>query len=97
METPVNRPPFKALPRLAIAIVAHLFLIAWFVELSLWRSLEHQAWKQLRVGSVAAIALVFTVPVMVRGTQEQKVAGTVLSLLPAYCLVWAVLGALLGA
>ena len=88
----MDRPSFKALPRLAIAIVAHLFLIAWFEELSLWRSLESQAWKQLRVGSVAAIALVFSVPVIVRGTQEQKVAGILLSLLPAYCLVWALIG-----
>lgn len=93
----MDRPPFKAMPRLAIAIVAHLFLIAWFVELSVWRSLENQAWKQLRVGTVAAVALVVAVPVIVRGTQEQKVAGVLLSLLPAYCLAWALLGALLGA
>lgn len=83
--------PFKALPRLAIVVVAHLFLFAWFGEMALWRSLEHQAWKRLRIGSVAGAALVFSVPVIRRGTSEQRVAGLALSLLPAYCLVWTLL------
>ncbi len=74
---------YSAIPRLAVAIVGHLLLFAWFDDLGKWRSLEHEAWKSFRLGSVSCIVLVFAVSVVIRGTPQEKVAGFVLCLLPA--------------
>jgi hypothetical protein len=82
---------FKAMPRLAVAIVGHLFLFAWFRELALWGGLEREAWKGFRIGSVAAVALVCAGWVVICGTHEEKIAGAVLCVLPALCLIGALL------
>ena len=66
---------FRAIPRLAVALLGHLIQFAWFHELAMWRGLEHEAWKGFRIGSVAAVVLVMAGWVVVRGTQEEKVAG----------------------
>ena len=82
---------YKAIPRLTVAIVGHLFLFAWFDELGKWRSLEHEAWKSFRLGSVSCVALVCAVSVVIRGKPQEKVAGLVLCLLPALVLSGALL------
>lgn len=87
----MNSTPFKAMPRLVVAIVAHLLLFAWFRELFLWTGMEREIWKGFRIGSVAAIALVCAAWVVVRGTQGEKIAGAVLCLLPAFCLISALI------
>jgi len=78
--------PYRAIPRLAVAIVGHLLLFAWFHELAMWRSLEHEAWKSFRLGAVSSIVLVCAVSVVLRGAPQEKVAGFVLCLLPALVL-----------
>jgi tetrahydromethanopterin S-methyltransferase subunit F len=82
---------FKAMPRFVVAIVGHLFLFAWFRELALWSGLEREAWKAFRIGAVAAIVLVCATWIVIRGTQQQKIAGAVLCVLPAFCLISALL------
>jgi hypothetical protein len=80
---------YRAIPRLVVAIVGHLFLFAWFHELGTWRSLEHQAWKSFRLGSISILVLVCAVSVMIRGSSPEKVAGFILCLLPALVLIGA--------
>jgi peptidoglycan/LPS O-acetylase OafA/YrhL len=79
------------MPRFVVAILAHFFLFAWFRELSLWTGVEREVWKGFRIGSVAALALVCAAWVVVRGTPEEKIAGAALCLLPAFCLISALL------
>jgi uncharacterized membrane protein YjjP (DUF1212 family) len=81
---------YNALPRFAVAIIAHLFLFAWFRELVLWGGMEHQVWKLFRVAAVSSVALVCAVSVVVRGQPQEKVAGSILCLLPTFCLLGAV-------
>ena len=88
MKPTVNR--FKAIPRLAVAILGHLFLFAWWRSLFLWKSRASEAWEFFKVGSVSAAILVLTVAVIMRGSSPEKVAAVMLSLLPAICLALAV-------
>ncbi len=77
---------YNAIPRFAAAIVAHLFLFAWFRDLGLWSGLEREAWEFFRIAAVSSVTLVFAVSVMVRGAPQEKVAGFVLCLMPAFYL-----------
>ncbi len=87
----MNSTRFRAMPRFAVAIIAHLFLFAWFHELSLWAGIEREMWKGFRIGSVAGVALVCAAWVVARGTPEERIAGAVLCLLPGFCLINAVI------
>jgi hypothetical protein len=80
---------YSAISRFAVAIVAHLFLFAWFHELALWGGMEREAWKFFRIAAVSSVALVCAVSVLAWGGPQEKVAGFVLCLLPAYCLLGA--------
>lgn len=82
---------FKAMPRVILTILGHLLLFAWFRELALWSGLEREAWKGFRIGSVAAVSLVSAVWVVIRGTPPEKIVGAILCVLPAFCLIGALL------
>jgi hypothetical protein len=82
--------------RLAGAIAGHLLLFAWYRDLALWNGQEHEAWKYFRASVVSGLTLVFTVSAIVRGEPPEKVAGFILSLLPALCLLGALIGCLRG-
>ena len=93
----MNIARFIALPGLAVAIIGHLFLFAWFQELLRWHSIpQKSAWLYFRVSVVSAIALFSVVLVMWRGKPEEKVAAFVLALLPLFCLRLAFRGYLGG-
>jgi hypothetical protein len=78
---------YNAMPRFAVAIIAHLFLFAWFRELGLWGGMESEAWKFFRVAAVSSVALICAVSVIARGGPQEKVAGFALCLLPVLCLL----------
>jgi hypothetical protein len=77
---------YNAMPRFAVAIIAHLFLFALFGEVGKYGGREREAWKFFRVAAVSCVALVCAVSVMARGEPQEKVAGFALCLLPVYCL-----------
>jgi hypothetical protein len=77
---------YNAMPRFAVAIIAHLFLFAWFNQMGLHLGREREAWRFFRVAAVSSVALVCAVSVMARGEPQEKVAGFALCLLPVYCL-----------
>ena len=79
----------QAIPRLAVAIIGHLFLFAWWQDLFRWGGRTSEAWESFWIGSVSALILVFTVAAFLRGTPPEKIAAVGLSLLPAFCLIGA--------
>jgi hypothetical protein len=79
---------YNAMPRFAVAIIAHLILFAWFPYLGLWGGMEREAWKFFWVAGSSSIALVCAVSVITRGGPQEKIAGVALCLLPAFCLFW---------
>lgn len=87
----MSDPRFHAMPRFVVAVLGHLLLFAWFRQLAMWSSLEHEMWKGFRIGSVALVILVCAASVVIRGTQQEKIAGAVLCILPGFCLISALL------
>jgi len=76
----------RAIPRLALALIGNLILLVWFQELFLWGGIEPEAWKFFRVTLVSSLVLVCVGPVVLRAKAPEKVAGSVLCLLPLFCL-----------
>ncbi|MEN9675691.1 MAG: hypothetical protein RIS76_1587 [Verrucomicrobiota bacterium] len=78
---------FRATPRLALALIGNLVLLSWFRDLFLWGGLEREAWRFFRVTLVASFILVCAGPVVLRGKAPGKLAGSILCLLPLFCLL----------